>query len=681
MNKVQMIVRNLRALLSDDAVARRQAEDKRAESLTARQGAAEERLDALGAELERRLAELREGLEKRADAYETGVNARLDGFEQAVSARLDGYEAAVDARIEGRFAAVEGLLETRLTSVEARMDVAEHKLDERLDEVAGGLNERLNHYESAVDERLETRMEGYEASVDERLESFMNAADERLESYTLSVDERFEGYTAALDGRTGEYEASVDERLDAYTAATDARFDEYTRAVDARADERLAQIEVRSDERTARHAAEVDDRFAKLRDDLQDRFDQRTRALDTRADDRLMNLERNIEQRLTGYERGVDERLTARERFVDGVLESMREDLVERTDIMLHAIEQRQDRLRVLLKSAAGLAPGDGARPHELLPALPKFSDIAGQPPSSNGSRQDQGQGTLLDRIIEWKKHSAEKLNEFSPDEQEIADYILSFITDPNDAAYVRLHMRRFVATVQRIPPAQRTSARALELGSYVQLTPAIKKYAGYSVVKCADLWDAPEKVEQVELKGGGGEKLKFELRNFDAEREPFPYPDGHFQLVLCGEMIEHLSHDPMHMLWEANRVLEDGGHLLLTTPNITSARAIEGLLTGYAPYLMSQYNVEYPPGQHHREYAPREIRRALEAAGFTVLELDTEDVWLRSNPAILELLEKMKMPTELRGDNIFALARKTSSPVERYPKELYVSEGEKTPA
>jgi hypothetical protein len=45
----------------------------------------------------------------------------------------------------------------------------------------------------------------------------------------------------------------------------------------------------------------------------------------------------------------------------------------------------------------------------------------------------------------------------------------------------------------------------------------------------------------------------------------------------------------------------------------------------------------------------------------------------MRSNPAIIELLKQVNLSTENRGDNIFALARKTSAPVERYPKELYI--------
>ncbi|MEP7272705.1 MAG: methyltransferase domain-containing protein, partial [Acidobacteriota bacterium] len=153
---------------------------------------------------------------------------------------------------------------------------------------------------------------------------------------------------------------------------------------------------------------------------------------------------------------------------------------------------------------------------------------------------------------------------------------------------------------------------------------------------------------------------------------DPFPYPDGFFRSVICGELIEHLQRDPLHMLWEINRVLADNGYLLLTTPNIASARAIEGLLVGCTPYLFPQYNLLEVVDQHNREYAPYEIGVALAAAGFSVVALETEDVWLRSNPAILELLREIQISAELRGDNIFALARKVSPPIERHPAELY---------
>ena len=71
-----------------------------------------------------------------------------------------------------------------------------------------------------------------------------------------------------------------------------------------------------------------------------------------------------------------------------------------------------------------------------------------------------------------------------------------------------------------------------------------------------------------------------------------------------------------MHMLWEINRALAPDGVLLLTTPNIVSARSIEGLLVGCAPYLLSQYSRKTPVHQHNREYAPYEVGLALPRRG-----------------------------------------------------------------
>ncbi|HEX4948069.1 MAG TPA: methyltransferase domain-containing protein, partial [Blastocatellia bacterium] len=164
-----------------------------------------------------------------------------------------------------------------------------------------------------------------------------------------------------------------------------------------------------------------------------------------------------------------------------------------------------------------------------------------------------------------------------------------------------------------------------------------------------------------------------FEVKNFNAERDRFPYADNSFALVLCCEMLEHLAHDPMHMLWECNRVLQPDGWLLITTPNLSCARAFEGILCSCQPYLFSQYNLQNSAEHHHREYTPDDVRDVLLAAGFTVATLETEDVWLKSNPAILNLLRQLKFSDELRGDDIFALARKTGAPVERYPEFLYV--------
>jgi SAM-dependent methyltransferase len=341
----------------------------------------------------------------------------------------------------------------------------------------------------------------------------------------------------------------------------------------------------------------------------------------------------------------------------------MSQDVVDRTDIMLQLFEQRLDLLR--------RNPDSGnSEDRDQVQSFRKLSE---------GSQNAQvkvapGETPLYHQILAWKETAPDGLNHFSKDEQEVVDYVLSFVKEADEIAYVKQHLRRFLATLQRIPPAASADDKLLELGSLLHLAPALVKYCGYHEVLCSDFWDSDEKLSmEVVTQVDGKDRYNFELRNFNVECDVFPYPDGYFRTVLCCELIEHLQHDPMHMLWECNRVLEPGGFLLLTTPNIASCRAIEGLLVGCTPYLFPQYNLTDVVDQHNREYAPYEVGVALAAAGFKMVELETEDVWLRSNPAILDLLKQVQISTDLRGDNIFALARKDGPPLERHPKELYV--------
>jgi SAM-dependent methyltransferase len=383
-------------------------------------------------------------------------------------------------------------------------------------------------------------------------------------------------------------------------------------------------------------------------------------------------------------------------------------EIIDRTDVMLQIFEQRLDQQRREIQAmreslaarndAAKNSPQSNcssnseAQPSHDAPDVPapngkqspadqilsfrRLAENAGWPVKQKLQLNSPGGSTFYQRILDWKKKAQDGLNDFSADEREMVDYMLSFISDPGDRAYATLHMRRFICTLQRIPPPQSSADRLLELGSLLHLAPAIKKFCGYQEVCGADFWESDEKVvyETVAQKNGA-DAHTFELRNFNVERDPFPWPDNHFRVALSCEILEHLQSDPLHMLWELNRVLAPGGFLLLTTPNIVSARSIEGLLVGCAPYLLSQYSRRTPADQHNREYAPYEVELALAAAGFTVAELETEDVWMRTNPAIIELLKEVNLPTENRGDNIFALARKTSAPLERYPKELYADD------
>lgn len=69
-----------------------------------------------------------------------------------------------------------------------------------------------------------------------------------------------------------------------------------------------------------------------------------------------------------------------------------------------------------------------------------------------------------------------------------------------------------------------------------------------------------------------------------DIDTEKFPFDDNYFDMVVCGEVIEHLF-DPDHLLDEIYRVLKRKGICLLTTPNLAVWHNRIALLLGHQPY------------------------------------------------------------------------------------------------
>ncbi|NBO63890.1 MAG: methyltransferase domain-containing protein [Acidobacteria bacterium] len=575
----------------------------------------------------------------------------LEALQDRLEKRADRYEQAIDERIERSFGNVQADLIQRTEHLAREVENERIRAEEQAESLSNRLSGHLSASLAGFDSRLsdaqraaEERSSRYEQTVDHRI-------DERLSAFETAVGQRADSYEQTVDHR-------IDERLSAFETAAGQRTDSYEQTVDYRIDERLSAFETAAGQRADSHEQRLDHRIDEWQLSLLSEIDRRiseyTRAIDVRLDDRQVGNDRRIDNFFKSLEERVDARLETHERRIDRTLVQNRDDIIERTDLLLQIFDQRLDRMRTLQLD-------NGGKSGESFPA--KSIKIHEQEASS-----------VSQQIVEWSEKSTLELSTFSSDEQEIADYLLSFIDDPAGRGYVTQHLRRYLGTIHRIPPARRSGEKVLELGSLTPLAPAIRRYCGYQTIVGNNYWPGEEKVaEKVFQQTGGGERLAIMLHNFNVETDPFPFADGTFQVVLCGELLEHLHRDPLHMLWECNRVLEDNGFLILTTPNIAGCRSIEGVLTGCSPYLFSQYNLASPFDQHHREYAPREVRTALTAAGFEVLKLETEDVWRRSNPAILELLGNLGLSTDLRGDNIFAIAGKAGQPLERYPRELYI--------
>jgi len=247
---------------------------------------------------------------------------------------------------------------------------------------------------------------------------------------------------------------------------------------------------------------------------------------------------------------------------------------------------------------------------------------------------------------------------------------------EPDARPYVETHLSRLDKTLSIIPPGGAGDA-VLEMGAYMQITPLLKSRLGYGEVR-ACYYGEHGKQDRKCVRSESGEMFECTIDLFDAEKDRFPYPDEHFATVLCCELIEHLFEDPMHMMSEINRITGPGGHLVLTTPNIVSLRAIAALLQGFQPGLFPAYirprSGEVDP-RHNREYTPREVADLLRDSGFELELLDTGPFRDEPHPELRwvgHLLEKYILTTEHRGDGIYAVGRKTGPVRDRWPSWLY---------
>ena len=161
----------------------------------------------------------------------------------------------------------------------------------------------------------------------------------------------------------------------------------------------------------------------------------------------------------------------------------------------------------------------------------------------------------------EWQepvKASAAAASAAAPPPVE-GDYIASWAPiEDGSRDYVETHRTRLERTLA-LTPSGGPQDRILEMGAYLQITPALQTRLGYGEVR--GCYYGPQgQTNHRSVRSESGEEFRCKIDLFDAEKDTFPYEDGYFSTVLCCELIEHLPSDPMHMMSEINRVLKPGG-------------------------------------------------------------------------------------------------------------------------
>ena len=248
------------------------------------------------------------------------------------------------------------------------------------------------------------------------------------------------------------------------------------------------------------------------------------------------------------------------------------------------------------------------------------------------------------------------------------------------------VYLRALKILQEAVPPE--TPLKVLELGAAPYFfTALLKTYLPCELTAVSvpvGTWPgAPLRARKESVKLQAGKiprQFDIEVHVLNIEKDPFPFPDNSFDLVLCMEVIEHLTYSPSQMLAETHRVLTQGGKLLITVPNaINIKRTVQLLVNETIEHRYSGYGVY---GRHNREYAPRELEALLAACNYEVVLLQTANVWreiARGSSArrlanvLLNALTSVPVPyLWAKREYVFALAEPVGEPRASYPGFLY---------
>lgn len=263
---------------------------------------------------------------------------------------------------------------------------------------------------------------------------------------------------------------------------------------------------------------------------------------------------------------------------------------------------------------------------------------------------------------------------------------------------YRRAAFKRIVRTLQLCRKFYtKDNGQILEIGSFpFFFSLALMEFGNDTVrgVSAPDvLWPGQEKpvAEHSITVKTRQKEYPFSYHAFNVEKDRFPYADGSFDMVLCCEVLEHLIQQPAQMLFEINRVLKDGGILVLTMPNGLYWKYVYkmffmGIWEQYSPYGVY--------GRHNRLWAANETVDFLRGNNFEVLFSSTEyaqekklDLPRHQRYTHVEMIQDIAMVLfsaacslpipffrKKDGDQLFFVVRKTG-PAKLYePAFLYFS-------
>lgn len=105
-----------------------------------------------------------------------------------------------------------------------------------------------------------------------------------------------------------------------------------------------------------------------------------------------------------------------------------------------------------------------------------------------------------------------------------------------------------------------------------------------------------------------------------DIEAMEIPYPEDYFDVILCGDVLEHLN-DPWSVLKHLKQLLKPGGKVIMSLPNIREFNAmVKIFLRGDFTYTDSGTFDE----THLRFFCKRNMKELVERSGLELVSMHT---------------------------------------------------------